>query len=225
MTGRGYREEELVTNRASLLLSGGTEDERRAWAQEAAEHFAAEGPLVEVRTAAELPAALKAPRGVVFIPDVSKLEHPAQALLLRCLQLQEERPKVVVGLAGQPELARSRGTLREDLHYRLHQALVDMNTEGLRDALKKRRAAAAAERAARAAKLKAAAAAAAPMRPVKGPMKAPLKSPLKAAHAGPATGSVKGATSAAPPAGRKAVAHQALPAKSAARGKASTARK
>jgi hypothetical protein len=208
VTGRGYREEELVTNRASLLLSGGTEDERRAWAQEAAEHFASEGPLVEVRTAAELPAALKAPRGVVFIPDVSKLESSAQALLLRCLQLQEERPKVVVGLSGQPELARSRGTLREDLHYRLHQALVDMNAEGLRDVLKKRRAVAAAERAARAAQQKAAAAAV--QRPGKGP--------------------AKGSTPAQRAAAGRKVHPQALPAakSAAARGKASgagTARK
>ena len=194
MTGRGYREEELVTNRASLLLSGGTEDERRAWAQEAAEHFAAEGPLVEARTAAELAQALKAPRGVVFIPDVGKLEPVAQAQLLRCLQLQEERPKVVVGLAGSPDQARTRGTLREDLHYRLHQALVDMNTEGLRDALKKRRAQAAAERAARAAKLKASAPA-----------------PQAASRSGKA-------------AGRKVLAHPAAPAKAAVRSAGSAAR-
>lgn len=211
MTGRGYREEELVANRASLLLSGGSEDERRAWANEAAEHFAAEGPLVEVRSAAELAQALKAPRGVVFIPDVGKLEPVAQAQLLRCLQLQEERPKVVVGLAGSPDQARTRGTLREDLHYRLHQALVDMNAEGLRDALKKRRAQAAAERAARAAKLKAAPAPAAgsrtmPARPGKAP-------PAQVKRAPPVSG-------------RKGVAHQALPAKSAtARGKATGARK
>jgi hypothetical protein len=192
VTGRGYREEELVTNRASLLLSGGTEDERRAWAQEAAEHFAAEGPLVEARTAAELALALKAPRGVVFIPDVGKLEYSAQALLLRCLQLQEERPKVVVGLAGSPDQARTRGTLREDLHYRLHQALVDMNTEGLREQLKKRRAVAAAERAERAAKLKAAAALTA--------------SPRAAVRSGKAASS-----------GRKVLAHPPLPAKAAQR--------
>ncbi|MBF5045376.1 Fis family transcriptional regulator [Aggregicoccus sp. 17bor-14] len=194
MTGRGYREEELVTNRASLLLSGGTEDERRAWAQEAAEHFAAEGPLVEARTAAELAQALKAPRGVVFIPDVGKLAPVAQAQLLRCLQLQEERPKVVVGLAGSPDQARTRGTLREDLHYRLHQALVDMNTEGLRDALKKRRAQAAAERAARAAKLKASAPA-----------------PQAASRTGKA-------------AGRKVLAHPAASAKAAVRSAGGAAR-
>jgi hypothetical protein len=203
VTGRGYREEELVTNRASLLLSGGTEDERRAWAQEAAEHFAAEGPLVEARTAAELAQALKAPRGVVFVPDVGKLEPSAQAQLLRCLQLQEERPKVVVGLSGSPDQARTRGTLREDLHYRLHQALVDMNTEGLREQLKKRRAAAAAERAERAAKLKAAAALTA--------------SPRAAVRPG------KGAASS----GRKVLAHPPLPAKAAQRsssGKATASR-
>ncbi|HYO70508.1 MAG TPA: Fis family transcriptional regulator, partial [Archangium sp.] len=39
MTPRGYREEELVANRASVLLSGGTEDERRTWAATAARNF------------------------------------------------------------------------------------------------------------------------------------------------------------------------------------------
>lgn len=136
MTPRGYREEELVCNRSSLLIHGGTEEERRSWAQEAARNFDVE--LVEVRQAADLPGALRQPNGVVFLPDVAKLGREAQFALLRCLQMQEERPKVVVGLSGAADAALTRGTLREDLHYRLHQAQVDLQKEGLRELLKQR---------------------------------------------------------------------------------------
>ncbi|MBZ4334738.1 Fis family transcriptional regulator [Corallococcus interemptor] len=154
MALRGYREEDLVSNRASLLIHGGTEDERRAWAEEAARNFGV--PLTEVRQAPELAGALRQPNGVVFIPDVGKLPLDAQGLILRCLQMQEERPKVVVGVSGTAMAALTRGTLREDLHYRLHQAQVDLQTEGLRDALKRRWAQQAEALAARAAALKAA---------------------------------------------------------------------
>jgi transcriptional regulator of aromatic amino acid metabolism len=148
---RGYREEELVSNRASLLLYGGTEEERRSWAQEAAHSFEHEGELVEVRQLAELVEALKRPKGVVFVAEVSRLGLEAQAHILRCLQTQEERPKLVLGMMGSAEAALERGTLREDLHYRLHQAQVDLGVPGLREALKKRWAALAERRAAKAA--------------------------------------------------------------------------
>ena len=151
MTTRGYREEELVTNRASLLIFNGTEDERRWWAEEAAHHFEAEGPMVVVRQLPELSEALKRRNGVVFIPDVARLGLEAQAALVRCLQTQEERPKLVVGLSGSAEQALTKGALREDLHNRLHKALVDLSAEGLRDALKQRWAALEQKRAARAA--------------------------------------------------------------------------
>ena len=149
MTPRGYREEELVTNRSSVLLTGGTEDERRTWAAAAARHFAHEGPLVEVRLPEDVGEALKKPRGVVFIPDVSRLTGSTQALIVRCLQTQEERPKLVVGLSGAVEHARSRGTLREDLLYRLHRAQVDLTADGMRDVLAQHRARLVAEEAAR----------------------------------------------------------------------------
>jgi transcriptional regulator of acetoin/glycerol metabolism len=148
---RGYREEELVSNRASLLLYGGTEEERRAWAQEAAHHFEHEGPLVEVRQASELAEALKRRNGVVLICEVSKLGLEAQGQILRCLQTQEERPKLVLAMTGSAETALERGTLREDLHYRLHQAQVDLGAPGLREVLKKRWAVLAEQRAAKAA--------------------------------------------------------------------------
>lgn len=154
---RGYREEELVTNRASLLLYGGTEEERRSWAQEAAYAFEHEGALTEVRQATELAEALKRPKGVVFISDVAKLGREAQGQILRCLQMQEERPKLVLGLTGSAESALERGLLREDLHYRLHQAQVDLAAPGLRETLKKRWAVLAERRAAQAAAQKEAA--------------------------------------------------------------------
>lgn len=151
LTPRGYREEELVSNRASLLLYGGTEEERRSWAQEAAHYFEHEGALVEVRQLSELVEALKRPKGVVFVSDVAKLGLEAQALIVRCLQMQEERPKLVLGLTGSAETALERGTLRDDLHYKLNQALVDLGVPGLREVLKKRWAVLAEQRAAKAA--------------------------------------------------------------------------
>ncbi len=149
MTPRGYREEELVTNRASVLLSGGTEDERRTWAAAAARHFAHEGPLVEVRQSSQVADALRQRRGVVFIPDVARIDFASQGLIVRCLQTQEERPKIVVGLSGAIEPARGKGALREDLLYRLHLAQVDLTAEGMREVLAQRREQLAAEEAAR----------------------------------------------------------------------------
>ena len=43
-----YSEPELISNRTSVLLSGGSEDDRRAWADEASAQFPGEGPLREV---------------------------------------------------------------------------------------------------------------------------------------------------------------------------------
>lgn len=136
VTLSGYREEELVCNRASLIIHGGTEEERRSWAQEAARNFDVE--LVEVKQATDLAAALRQRNGVLFIPDAAKLGRDAQGLILRCLQMQEERPKVVVGVSGAADAALARGTLREDLHYRLHQAQVDLQKDGLRELLRRR---------------------------------------------------------------------------------------
>jgi hypothetical protein len=149
LTPRGYREEELVANRASVLLSGGTEDERRTWAAAAARNFSHEGPLVEVRQTEQVGEALRKPRGVVFIPDVARISFAAQGLIVRCLQTQEERPKIVVGLSGAVEHARGKGTLREDLLYRLHLAQVDLTVDGMREVIAQRRAQLVAEEAAR----------------------------------------------------------------------------
>src|SRR5262249_26991223 len=95
----GYTEEDLVSNRSALLLYGGEENDRRAWAHEAAGHYAGEGPLVEVHSADELVKALAQTRGVVFVLDALSVGLEAQSLILRTLQEREERPKVIVGLS------------------------------------------------------------------------------------------------------------------------------
>jgi hypothetical protein len=135
----GYTEEDLISNRSALLLYGGDEAERRAWAHEAAGHFAAEGPLVEVRSGQELPTILGRTRGVVFVPDALGLGLEAQSQLLRCLQEREERPKIIIGLTRLPDEALQQGLLRDDLSYRLRLARVNLDSEGLREVLQARR--------------------------------------------------------------------------------------
>jgi hypothetical protein len=135
----GYTEEDLVSNRSALLLYGGDEAERRAWAHEAAGHFAAEGPLVEVRSSQELPPLLGRSRGVVFVPDALGLGLEAQSQLLRCLQEREERPKIIIGLSRLPDEALQQGLLRDDLSYRLRLARVNLDVAGLREVLQARR--------------------------------------------------------------------------------------
>lgn len=140
MTQTGYSERELVSNRASVLLYGGTDKDRRAWAEQAQQQFAHEGELVEITSAQQLAAALNRANGVVYIPDVGALSTEAQAAVLRCLQEREERPKIVVGVAVAVEEARFNGSLREDLLYRLDRARVDLSVAENREALKKRSA-------------------------------------------------------------------------------------
>jgi hypothetical protein len=156
-TYRGYSEPDLVTNRASLLLFGGAAADRKAWAAEAQESFAGEGPLVEVSTAEQLQAALALSRGVVFVQDVLALGSAAQGQIVRCLQQQEERPKIILGLQRRPEDARDAGALRDDLLYRLHTALVDLASDDVQQRIRGRRkkpAAGAARKASKPAKAK-----------------------------------------------------------------------
>jgi hypothetical protein len=138
-TYRGYSEPDLVTNRASLLLFGGTAADRRAWAAEAQQSFAGEGPLVEVTAPAQLGPALAQPRGVVFVEDVLALGAEAQGQIVRCLQQQEERPKLVLGLPRRPQDARDAGALRDDLLYRLQTAQVDLGGEEVQQRIRARR--------------------------------------------------------------------------------------
>jgi len=135
----GYSEEDLVSNRAALLLYGGNEADRRAWAHEAAGHFAGEGPLVEIRSPQELSSSLGKSRGVVFIPDALALGLEAQSQILRCLQEREERPKIIIALPRLPDEALQQGLLRDDLSYRLRLARVNLDAEGLAEVLQERR--------------------------------------------------------------------------------------
>ena len=134
-----YAEPELVENRASLLLFGGTATERRAWATEAADAFSHEGALREVSQLTALESALALKGGVVYVPDVLALGREGQMALVRCLQLQEERPKFVLGILRSPVNALADGSLRDDLHYRLSQALVNLALPEVQTVIRGRR--------------------------------------------------------------------------------------
>jgi hypothetical protein len=134
-----YAESELVMNRAPVLLSGGAAQDRAAWAQEAAELGGR--PLVTVTRLEQLGPALALRSSVLFVPDVLLLGDGGQQLLVRSLTSLDERPKLVLGLARSEPSARQSGLLREDLHYRLRMGLLNLDAEGMRDAIAARRAA------------------------------------------------------------------------------------
>jgi len=136
---RGYSEADLVSNRSSLFLFGGSPADRKAWALEAHQGFAAEGPLVEVSAPGQLAPALAMPRGVVFVPDAAALGLEAQGQIVRCLQQQEERPKLVLGMQRRPVELRDAGHLRDDLLYRLQNAQVDLGVEDVQQKIRARR--------------------------------------------------------------------------------------
>lgn len=173
-TYHGYSESDLVANRASLLLYGGSVHDRRAWAEEAQRCFEAEGPLVTVTAAAELPAAIARPRGVVYVPDLAALSDEDQGKIVRCLQEREERPKFVLGLGESPEHALKNGRLRGDLSYRLAQAQVDLTSAELKDAIRARRQLA-----------EAAAAKAQKVAPARGAKSAPTKAAARSVKTAP----------------------------------------
>jgi hypothetical protein len=139
----GYAEQDLVSNRTSLLLFGGAEGERRAWAEEAAESFLGERPLRTCASAPSLRAELAVGRGVLYVPDVAALGPDGQGLLVRCLREQEERPKLVLGLPQAPDDALAQGLLRSDLHYALRLARVDLSDKAALEARRRAEAAAA----------------------------------------------------------------------------------
>lgn len=141
MDARTYAESELVTNRASVLLWGGTPADRAAWAQEAAE--LAGRPLITVTRLEQLPAALGVRDTVLYVPDVLALGDAGQQLFVRSLTSLEDRPKLVLGLGRSDASARNAGLLRDDLHYRLRMGILNLEEPGLREAIAARRLAAA----------------------------------------------------------------------------------
>ncbi len=140
MDARTYAESELLVNRASVLLWGGTPADRAAWAQEAAE--LAGRPLITVTRLEQLPAALAVRDTVLHLPDVLALGDAGQQLLVRSLTSLEDRPKLVLGLSRSDTSARNAGLLREDLHYRLRMGLLNLDEPGLQEAIAARRLAA-----------------------------------------------------------------------------------
>ncbi|MGQ0506300.1 MAG: Fis family transcriptional regulator [Myxococcaceae bacterium] len=136
---QSYSEAELVKNRSAVLLYGGSEADRRAWAEEASAHLAGEGPFFPVTTPEELPKALSSPRGVVYVSNTAQFPLDAQAKILQCLLHQDERPKIIVALPNNPDTAVSNGAFRDDLAYRMRTVRVDLTAPGLKDQLKARR--------------------------------------------------------------------------------------
>jgi hypothetical protein len=136
--GMGYPENALVGNRAAVLLWGGSEEDRRAWAEEASSQHGA-GPLRTAGEDVELQQALADARGVVFVPNVSTLSDATQRALVLCLREQEERPKLVLSLNTQRQTALDRGELRPDLDYALLQGRVDLADPSVRQAIQSRR--------------------------------------------------------------------------------------
>jgi hypothetical protein len=132
-----YAEAELVDNRVPVLLFGGTATERRAWAEETAERLGR--PATLVLEAEALPAALAQTEGVVYVADALSLGDAGQQQLVVCLQRQEERPKLVVGVPQGGDALLAAGGLRPDLHYRLRLSQVNLDAPGLREAITKRR--------------------------------------------------------------------------------------
>ena len=135
----GYAEAQLISNRVSVLLCGGSESDRKAWAQEAAVAFAEEGTLMEAADPTALNQAFSMRGGVVYVPDASQLSWAAQRELTRLLREREERPKFVLGLSQSLSAANQKGTLRDDLMFALAKGALDLGASEVKESISKRR--------------------------------------------------------------------------------------
>lgn len=135
----GYREEQLVHNRAAVVVWGAGEADRRDWAQEAAASLDPEAGITEVSQPGQLLKALGSGRGVVYVPDAAQLPAEVQRELVRALREKEERPKVVLGLAHSPDQALAKGQWRDDLHFALARGRVDLSDAAIKAARAKRK--------------------------------------------------------------------------------------
>ena len=124
-----YTADQLKKNRASMLMVGGAEADRRAFALAAAQALPGE-PFMEVKESAQVMRALKSQRGTVYVPDVSVLPAATQGEVVRVLREQEERPRFVFGLATSVETAHEKGGLTDDLRYWLRSATIDVRKKG-----------------------------------------------------------------------------------------------
>lgn len=135
----GYKEEQLVNNRAAVVVWGGGEAERRDWAAEAAWLLDPEVAVQEVSEPTLLIKALGSGRGVVYVPDASQLPGEVQRELVRALKEKEERPKVVLGLSSSPDQVLAKGQWRDDLHFAFSRGRVDLGNADVKAARAKRR--------------------------------------------------------------------------------------
>ena len=87
----------LKKNRVSTLLFGGSEADRRAFAQAATQALEGAG-LVEAKDAVALERSLANARAVVYVPDVTAIPPATQRAVVKALREREERPKLVLGL-------------------------------------------------------------------------------------------------------------------------------
>jgi hypothetical protein len=136
---RGYAEGQLITNRVSVLLCGGAENDRKAWALEAAGAFPDEGALVEAADGTSLAQTFSLRQGVVYVADATALSWASQRELTRLLREREERPKFVLGASQSLASLAQRGLLRDDLLFALSRATLDLNSAEVKDAISRRR--------------------------------------------------------------------------------------
>ncbi|MGV3620262.1 MAG: hypothetical protein ACO1OB_05575 [Archangium sp.] len=126
-----YALDALKKNRASMLLFGGSEADRRAFASAVPSEL--EGAsFIEVKDVPALEKSFNQSKSVVYVPDVSALPAVAQRALVRVLREKEERSKYIIGMQTTPDTAVDKGTLTEDLRFWLRQATVDVKSKGAR---------------------------------------------------------------------------------------------
>jgi hypothetical protein len=127
MTSPTWTTDALKKNRVSALVYGGSEADRRAFAQTATQNLEGAG-FVEAKDAASLERSLSNARAVVYVPDVTALPAATQRAVVKTLREREERPKLVLGLPTTPETAAEKGGLTEDLRYWLSRSTVDVRS-------------------------------------------------------------------------------------------------
>lgn len=126
-----YALDALKKNRVSMLLFGGSEAERRAFASSVPPELDG-AAFVEARDAAALEKTFNQTKSVVYVPDVAALPPVSQRALVRVLREKEERSKYVIGLGTSPDTALEKGALTEDLRFWLRQATVDVKARAAR---------------------------------------------------------------------------------------------
>lgn len=121
----GYTAEQLKRNRASMLVQGGSEADRRAFVVAAAQALTGE-PFLEAKDPSQVLRSLQGSRGTVYVPDVTALPESTQREVVRVLREREERPRLALGLPTTVEGAHDKGLLTDDLRYWLRTATVDL---------------------------------------------------------------------------------------------------